>query len=1231
MKRFLISVAICLSVMPIARAADRFYINNGIVAATFPPQPAPVIDAINFVNNGFFGVSNFFTGSVFQPEEPFTTSDTLNYTNHNLMEGDSGFRLDLFDTASGRYRRSANFVNTGLINPANALVFGATYVKVAATNIVNRGTLEIGASGLMNLTGDNLDLTRSRLLGDTSFSFGGFNVFNGFGSFGTGGIQDLYWGVDTNILDAVFTPNFVVSSSTLVTNSSFQTNSQQIFLTTFDTYSLITQNGPTNRDVDVLFLSQTNPLVSTEVSFFQTVPGQEKTIRFTSYLTNRATGIITTNTLYFDDNFAQWAIRPQVVPTFQSNRRFFLNANATYRPINYTISKTFFGFNFGTPITPAPLDATIFDGTNAVVYSTNAAYGALILGYPFTVDSTVQGATFTNQAGRIELVADKVLDLTRTMIEGESFLLLNATNHFVGSYGAHIVAPVSDIRLATTNSVLSISNLIYPVVPDFGGTIDAWSGRWTNVNNAGVATRYNVTIVDANLVASTDALVEDLYLRAPTIYISDVLNVFQSLLIDAERLTITTNAANAPVPEGQLNLLSTDFIWSANFPRLAYLTNFGQITANNSLFLAGARTPPWFSGTFDEPYQALVSHGTILANGIDIWANYLELSGSNSSGVGPFTAKFTTGVVTNSTETSVAAGITFTGSELLISNVVLDAAGPITFDITGYLNDGSLGTPIASIRGTNIWTTTNGINYLERATYASLLATTITNTAFTNANVLNQWAAADRGCNPGGFVNNAAIGHLVLNGEKDSVFTFAGTTGNNALYVGTLELNDDAARRNGTSDFPGVQAVGLRIYFGQAFANGLPISEKLNGANSNTFCWVPTFSAASVALTQVVPLPGTTNAPPGTGNNGGGSTAANGAPLLHYPGASTSGTGTSPNPFLGAKGTYNGLIYDTNGISVQSSGYLSVSTTDHGAYAGKLTLGTKTYAVSGQLDNQGTGSKVIPRAGLLPLTLNLVLDLNGGDQLRGSLGGAQWTAEFIADKQVFNKSKNPAPQKGHYTLVIPPSDIPGTGPAGAGFGTVTVDAGGNVQLSASLSDGTKITQKSALSRQGIWPLYVPVYGGSGSVLSWLQFTNQADNDLSGQFVWIKGPSAGAKYFASGFTNGVKATGSAYTAPSKGKKALEISAATLTLTDGNLTQALSLAVTLNSNNKVSGPAASKLVLNLTPSTGLFKGSVMNADTGKPVSFQGVLFQKSSIGIGYFLGSSASGEVRLEAAE
>jgi len=166
------------------------------------------------------------------------------------------------------------------------------------------------------------------------------------------------------------------------------------------------------------------------------------------------------------------------------------------------------------------------------------------------------------------------------------------------------------------------------------------------------------------------------------------------------------------------------------------------------------------------------------------------------------------------------------------------------------------------ITNKNSWTT-KGMNLVNLPTFGSLLATTITNVDPTYAEIVNQWAGKDLGATPAGFTNkqNSALGRLVLVGQDpDSLFTFSGTGANNALYVdliefrGSLQTNRDAA-----GNFLGVQIdPNMKIYYGQALANGASIAEKLNGNNNGGFIWVSNY-AGFYSGTNVVYPDGTTN------------------------------------------------------------------------------------------------------------------------------------------------------------------------------------------------------------------------------------------------------------------------------------------------------------------------------------------------------------------------------------
>jgi hypothetical protein len=155
---------------------------------------------------------------------------------------------------------------------------------------------------------------------------------------------------------------------------------------------------------------------------------------------------------------------------------------------------------------------------------------------------------------------------------------------------------------------------------------------------------------------------------------------------------------------------------------------------------------------------------------------------------------------------------------------------------------------------------------------ASLLGTTVTNTAFFNAPVDNYWAGQDRGCRPDGYTNNAALGRLILDGLDDgSLFSFLRTGPTNALYVDLLEFKNSTTNTlsgnlPGSLDFVGVKLdSNFTIYYAQAIVNGLSIAEKLNGSygvadtNGGRFCWVSNYNSGFWSSTNLVYSDGTTN------------------------------------------------------------------------------------------------------------------------------------------------------------------------------------------------------------------------------------------------------------------------------------------------------------------------------------------------------------------------------------
>ncbi len=334
-------------------------------------------------------------------------------------------------------------------------------------------------------------------------------------------------------------------------------------------------------------------------------------------------------------------------------------------------------------------------------------------------------------------------------------------------------------------------------------------------------------------------------------------------------------------------------------------------------------------------------------------------------------------------------------------------------------------------------------------------------------------------------------------------------------------------------------------------------------------------------------------------------------------------------PFIAVAGVYEGLCYDAEVNRHASAGFLSVKSTEAGAYSARLTLGGARYSFSGKFAADGIATNSLPRPGTNALTLILAIDLaNGSDQITGSVTDGDWTASVLCDRVLFNKKTNPAPQAGKYTVLIPGGDEdPAAEPAGFSYGTVNVDAGGKVKLSATLADGTKISQSANLSKIGYWPLYVPLYSGRGSVLSWVVFAESSEASFTGELNWVKPANASDRLYPDGFALRHELTGSSYFAPTNvNDPVLNFTAGKVRFNAGNLGEDFSNDISLV-ENKVTNLGTNKLNVSINLSSGLFTGSVTAPGGSQSIPFRGAVHQKQSQGWGFFLGTNQSGRVRL----
>jgi len=860
MKWKLFSILPGLLLAHAALATDPLYQNYAVLNYIIPGNLPPQIDAIAFDNENMFNVTflEYSCNPAF-----FETLNTLNYTNNGTMTvnapgggcifgtaSGAGFRFDK-QTSGGR-TMAGTFYNPGTVRCNSFLDGNDTFVFlgtegfsvatigeciVSATNIMNPGTIEGGVNSLIQLNGQNVDLTRGTLLVEPlqSLFFG-----NSVGVYSTA----FGFGVDTNRdwdPSIALTPTTAYSSLPYIIDLN---NSTSYFKKVSPATNLIVWRS--------VFVQNTSPnvpyYVYIDTALDSGFGAGSAHVEWVGAVDDPATCNTATNYLYLTDDYVLGA----------STNVFIYNGT----PDNFSFVTS------PTPLLFGPL-APFFPGFPSGALTNPYSYfdGQLIATTtPTNATPANPSGAITNLPGRIQITASNELNLGLASISGLNYMSLTATKQFDGSVGAQIAAPYSDINLGVTNGFLVITNLLESALPDWNGYVAAWSTRWlTTVSNTLDGTNFFLVTNDwrvlivrsSQLTPVTAPQVQNLRLHATnSLLITDVLNVFGSLFIDAQNLTLTTNGCGngATSTDGELNLESSAILWQSALPNVRNLTNNGAIRTKNLVVFGGP--PP-------ANYGAFINHGLISDQGSTIYANNFLSSGIISNGVGSFLLEPLTTTLTNG---SLIAGgdVSITTGSLLTSNLMLQAGRALTLQVTNLLTD-------TGVTNGNIWVvgssgvggSDSGFNLPILPNLGDLLGTTITNIAPTNKSIINVWAGRDFGVSLNGYTNNVAVGRLfldALSAPPHSLFTFNGTGISNAMYVDYLELRDQATNRDASgSNFTALAiAPNMVIYYAQAVIDGLSIAEKMNHKNGDHLRWVPQY-AGYFSSTNIVYPDGTTN------------------------------------------------------------------------------------------------------------------------------------------------------------------------------------------------------------------------------------------------------------------------------------------------------------------------------------------------------------------------------------
>jgi hypothetical protein len=322
------------------------------------------------------------------------------------------------------------------------------------------------------------------------------------------------------------------------------------------------------------------------------------------------------------------------------------------------------------------------------------------------------------------------------------------------------------------------------------------------------------------------------------------------------------------------------------------------------------------------------------------------------------------------------------------------------------------------------------------------------------------------------------------------------------------------------------------------------------------------------------------------------------------------------------------LFHEESGIRPESAGYFTFKMSMRGGYTAQLSLAGRKYSAKGTLDLGGHGTSTIERAGLTPLTVMWNVNMDGSDTISGVVSNASWVSTLAGDRLTAQQYLNPCPYAGRYTFVIPGDPDSPTAPGGDSYGSVLITPSGQVTIAGALSDDTKFTEKTTISKFGDIPLYSAPYGGQGVLMGWLDLAPHPTTNFTSDVTWVK--PAGGVLYPGGFTHDATLLGSSYVMRPPSERILNFTDGLFTLTGGNLSEPVSSDFTLLPGGKITSAGPHKFTLKFIPATGLFNGTITPENTTTVIKFTGAVQQSSANGSGYFLGTDKTGRVTIEPA-
>ncbi|MGP8198399.1 MAG: choice-of-anchor tandem repeat GloVer-containing protein [Limisphaerales bacterium] len=331
------------------------------------------------------------------------------------------------------------------------------------------------------------------------------------------------------------------------------------------------------------------------------------------------------------------------------------------------------------------------------------------------------------------------------------------------------------------------------------------------------------------------------------------------------------------------------------------------------------------------------------------------------------------------------------------------------------------------------------------------------------------------------------------------------------------------------------------------------------------------------------------------------------------------------NFFPPAAGTYNGLFFPSNDVSVNTSGMLyNLVLRDTGACSGKFLTPGGNYPFATNFDASGHADF---SAG--PLQVALTLDTRT-PQITGTVSESSTTAPLVADL-----ASNILPSAEYTILLSPSNDISTNLPSGDGYALVT-NHEGVVTLSGALADGTRYNETVHVSQAGEIPVYVSLYPMNtstdhGLLLGWINLTNLQAAAPTNALTWIKQKqlSLSPELYTNGFTNILSTQGAIWTAPPAGTPAVSFTNGELLLSNTDLFLAFTnIFVSDDKLADLGSLPTNSLTGSVNPKTGLLTVVFGDGKGRATDSALGAILQDTTNAGGFLLTTTNAGSMELQ---